>query len=313
MILLTGGAGFIGSNTLLALNKCSRKDIIVVDNINSKEKSNNIKGLDYLFNINKNDLWSWLNSNKPKLSLIIHLGACTDTTENDKKYLKKNNLEYSINLFKIAQKEDIPFIYASSAATYGNGKNGFSDDHNWLDELEPLNEYGRSKHLFDKWLINQKQKPENWAGLKFFNVYGPNETHKGNMASAVYKFVNQSKENKIIKLFKGSHGYEDGEQERDFIYVKDVVDIILWFSFSNPKNGIYNVGSGKTTTFNAIANHLSKIVKGAKKVYIDFPTGLLDIYQAYTKAEINKLRQSGFKKDFISIENGLSKMIKAYK
>tara|TARA_B100000519_G_scaffold119946_1_gene103533 strand:+ start:256 stop:1197 length:942 start_codon:yes stop_codon:yes gene_type:complete len=313
MILLTGGAGFIGSNTLLALNKCSRKDIIVVDNINSKEKSNNIKGLDYLFNINKNDLWSWLNSNKPKLSLIIHLGACTDTTENDKKYLKKNNLEYSINLFKIAQKEDIPFIYASSAATYGNGQNGFSDDHNWLDELEPLNEYGRSKHFFDKWLINQKQKPENWAGLKFFNVYGPNETHKGNMASAVYKFVNQSKENKIIKLFKGSHGYEDGEQERDFIYVKDVVDIILWFSFSNPKNGIYNVGSGKTTTFNAIANHLSKIVKGAKKVYIDFPTGLLDIYQAYTKAEINKLRQSGFKKDFISIENGLSKMIKAYK
>ena len=312
MILLTGGSGFIGSNLLSKLNKKGRTDVIVVDNINSREKSGNLTGLNYSYNINKNNLWSWIKDNQPKLSLIIHLGACTDTTELDKKYLKNNNFEYSKRLFKIAKRENIPFIYASSAATYGDGSNGFSDEHSKLKDLVPLNEYGRSKHNFDKWLILQKEKPNRWVGLKFFNVYGPNEKHKKNMASAVFKFVNQAKKNNLIKIFKGSHGYSKGEQERDFIFVDDVIEIIMWFSFSNIKNGIYNVGTGATTTFNNIAKCISKIKKDVNIMHIDFPNNLYDIYQAYTKANINKLKKSGFKHNFISIDQGIKKMIEIY-
>ena len=312
MILLTGGSGFIGSNLLEKLNKIGRTDVIVVDNINSKEKSNNLSGLNYSYNINKNYLWKWIQENQPELSLIIHLGACTDTTELDKKYLKNNNIDYSKRLFEIAVKSNIPFIYASSAATYGDGSNGFSDKHSKLNNLEPLNEYGRSKHYFDRWLIIQKNKPKHWVGLKFFNVYGPNEKHKKDMASAVFKFIKKAKKNNLIKIFEGSHGYSKGEQKRDFIFVDDVIEIIMWFSFSKIKNGIYNVGTGNTTTFNNIAKCISRIKKDVNIIHIDFPNHLYDIYQAYTKADIKKLKSSGFKHNFISIDRGIKKMIEIY-
>jgi len=312
MILLTGGSGFIGSNLLSELNKAGINDAIIVDNINSIEKSANLNGLNYSFSINKYNFWSWIVREQPKISLIIHLGACTDTTELNKQYLKENNIEYSKRLFKIATIENIPFIYASSAATYGSGINSFSDLHSKLNKLEPLSEYGRSKHAFDKWLLTQKEKPSYWIGLKFFNVYGPNEEHKKNMASAVFKFIDQARQDSLIKIFKGSHGYNNGEQERDFIFVDDVIKVIMWFSFNKGKNGIYNVGTGTTTTFNRIAKCITKEKKDVSILYIDFPNHLYDMYQAYTKADIKKLQNSGYKDNFISIDQGIKKMIEIY-
>jgi len=239
------------------------------------------------------------------LKSIIHLGACSDTLEMNKNYLYENNVLFSKNLWKQAVKIGIPFIYASSAATYGDGSKGFSDNHALVPHLNPLNPYGQSKQDFDLWVLKQIETPPLWAGLKYFNVYGPGESHKGRMASVALHFIQQLQTEGSIKLFKGSHGYDDGEQKRDFIYISDAVDITLFFMENKVESGIYNVGTGNANTFNQMANAIiGKIKRGTIK-YIPFPKDLLNTYQANTCAIIDKLISIECTKPVYSISEGI--------
>jgi len=266
MILITGGAGFIGSNVIKKLNQSFIFDIIAVDNLDHPSKKSNIDDLNIKEIIGIDEIYSWLQKNAKKLKSIIHLGACSDTLEMNKNYLYENNVLFSKNLWKQAVKIGIPFIYASSAATYGDGSKGFSDNHALVPHLNPLNPYGQSKQDFDLWVLKQIETPPLWAGLKYFNVYGPGESHKGRMASVALHFIQQLQTEGSIKLFKGSHGYDDGEQKRDFIYISDAVDITLFFMENKVESGIYNVGTGNANTFNQMANAIiGKIKRGTIK------------------------------------------------
>ena len=317
MIILTGGAGFIGTNTLIELNRRGEDDILIVDNIEGTEKENNLSCVKFREYVNKNLLWEWLERNKEiKIDTIIHLGACSDTTQKDLDYLYQNNVIYSQKLWKLAQRNDIPFIYASSAATYGDGILGFSDDHELIPELKPLNPYGQSKQDFDLWVLEQKQTPPTWLGLKYFNVYGPFELYKGRMASVAWHGYNQIMETGKINLFKSHReDYEDGEQLRDFIYVMDSVNITLNFLDNNIISGIYNVGTGQARTFNALALSLFKSMNLELNVeYFDIPHDIRLKYQYFTKAGINKsqtLRPDGFK--FHSLEDGVAEYVQFLK
>ena len=313
MIILTGGAGFIGTNILIELNKKGEKDILVVDNIEGTLKGANLKGLKYREYVNKNNLWDWLATNKnTQIDAIIHLGACSDTTEMNLEYLYKNNVEYSQKLWKQAVEMQVPFIYASSAATYGDGSLGFSDDHDLIPKLKPLNPYGQSKQDFDLWVLKQKQTPPTWIGLKYFNVFGPFEAHKGRMASMAWHGYNQIKETGKIRLFKSHReDYKDGEQLRDFIYVKDAVNMTLAFFDNDIKSGIYNVGTGKARTFNDMVLSLFKAINIKPDIeFFDIPKDIKKKYQYYTMAENNKsiiLRSKNFK--YPTLEDGIKKYI----
>ena len=305
MILITGGAGFIGSNVIKKLNQRFIFDIIAVDNLDHPSKKSNIDDLNIKEIIGIDEIHSWLLKNANKLKSIIHLGACTDTLEMNKNYLYENNVLFSKNLWKQAVKIGIPFIYASSAATYGDGSKEFSDNHALVPHLNPLNPYGQSKQDFDLWVLKQTETPPLWAGLKYFNVYGPGESHKERMASVALHFIQQLQTKGSIKLFKGSHGYDDGEQKRDFIYISDAVEITLFFMKNNIESGIYNVGTGNANTFNQMANTIiGKIKRGTVK-YIPFPNDLLNTYQANTCAVIDKLIATGCAKPVYSISEGI--------
>jgi len=305
MILITGGAGFIGSNVIKKLNQSFIFDIIAVDNLDHPSKKSNIDDLNIKEIIGIDEIYSWLQKNAKKLKSIIHLGACSDTLEMNKNYLYENNVLFSKNLWKQAVKIGIPFIYASSAATYGDGSKGFSDNHALVPHLNPLNPYGQSKQDFDLWVLKQIETPPLWAGLKYFNVYGPGESHKGRMASVALHFIQQLQTEGSIKLFKGSHGYDDGEQKRDFIYISDAVDITLFFMENKVESGIYNVGTGNANTFNQMANAIiGKIKRGTIK-YIPFPKDLLNTYQANTCAIIDKLISIECTKPVYSISEGI--------
>ncbi len=312
MIILTGGAGFIGTNVLTKLNETGKDDILVVDNINSTTKWQHLVELSYWDYVNKYDFWSWLEEH-PDISLqaIIHLGACSDTTEKDFDYLVNNNIRYSQHLWSLCSERNIPFIYASSAATYGAGEQGFFDDHKNLYKLKPINAYGYSKHLFDLWVLQQEKTPLRWAGLKFFNVYGPHEDHKGNMASVVYHAFPQAIEKERIRLFKSHRSdYLDGEQKRDFIYVKDVVKVILHFLNHNSPSGIYNVGTGQPNSFNDLAKAIfNSLEKSSNIEYINMPNELQSRYQYFTKAEIGKLKNICIDFTFTSLTEGVSEYV----
>ena len=230
MIVLTGGAGFIGSNLLKELNDYNISDVIIVDNVDHPAKENNLKNLKFLDLVKIDNFFNWQRQNDNlKIKSIFHLGACSDTLEINTDFLYQNNVVYSQKLWNLACEKQIPFIYASSAATYGDGSFGFSDAHDLIFKLKPMNAYGRSKQEFDIWALNQSIKPPKWAGLKYFNVYGPGENHKGRMASVVWTFIKQLKSYNKLKLFEGSHGYNDGEQRRDFIYIDDAVKMTMFF------------------------------------------------------------------------------------
>lgn len=317
MIILTGGAGFIGRNVLSELNDRGINDIVVVDNIGTSNKWRNILGLKFSEYVHKSNFNDWLiNSTDKDIDAIIHLGACSSTVEKDFDYLYQNNVEYSKMLWKIAAAKEIPFIYASSAATYGDGSRGYDDDHGKIDSLHPLNAYGLSKHLFDLWAIRQESSPPKWVGLKYFNVFGPYEGHKGTMASVAYHGYNQIKEYGGIKLFKSYHAdYGDGEQRRDFIFVEDVTRLTLMPLKEDVPLGIYNVGTGKSRTFNELANCLfAGVGLPAKVKYIDMPEGLKNKYQYYTESNNTKsklLRGKNFK--YSSLEAGVAKYIEFLK
>jgi ADP-L-glycero-D-manno-heptose 6-epimerase len=314
MIILTGGAGFIGSVVLKRLNAEGYTDIYVVDSLDESEKWKNLTGKVFTDYFDKKDFLPKLPSFNPKdCEAIIHLGACTSTTETDADYLMSNNYEYSKTLASWCFEHNIRFIYASSAATYGNGDLGFSDDTAILDTLKPMNLYGYSKHIFDQWLLHQGLD-QKCAGLKFFNVFGPNEYHKGSMASLIYKAYHQIKERHSVNLFKSYHpDYKDGESLRDFIYVNDCADVILWLLKNPEANGIFNLGRGEAVTWNSIVTSVFFAMDMKPKIhYIDMPDEIRPNYQYYTKAEMGKLRAIGYEKPFTDITDAVHDYVREY-
>lgn len=292
-ILLTGGAGFIGSCCIKYLNERGIYNIVVVDDLGQSEKWKNLVGKSITDIINKKNCFEWLNANEDSIGSIIHLGACSSTVETDCNYLLENNYRFSQNLALFACKNNIRFIYASSAATYGDGSNGFDDDHDRLESLKPLNMYGFSKHLFDLW-VKRQGLLDRVVGLKYFNVYGPNEWHKGRMASAVVHFIPTAKKEGVIRLFKSSEPdkFADGGQCRDFIYVKDAVRMTCAF-LENDVTGIYNIGSGWASTWNQLAISVFKAIQMPVNIqYISMPPDLVGKYQNYTCANMNKAERA---------------------
>jgi len=315
MIVVTGGAGFIGSNVIWKLNELGYDNIIIVDRLGTSDKWKNINGLKFADIYEKNAFYNLLVEEQIPFNIdtMIHLGACSSTTEKDADYLVQNNFKYSMELVKYCLPRKARFIYASSAATYGGGENGYLDDDSNLDNLRPLNMYGFSKHMFDLWtkrnFISQKV-----TGLKFFNVYGPNEYHKGDMRSVVNKAFDQVLSEGKVKLFKSfDTNYKDGEQLRDFIYVKDAVDIITYFFEHREKNGLFNIGTGESRTWNDLVSAIFNAMdKPVNIEYIDMPDELKGKYQYYTKADITKLREIGYDKPITSLEDGVTDYVKNY-
>ncbi|MFH1846005.1 MAG: ADP-glyceromanno-heptose 6-epimerase [Candidatus Omnitrophota bacterium] len=314
MIVLTGGAGFIGSCFLKKLNEAGIGDILVIDNLDGSEKWKNLIGKNFLDYIQKQDFLRLIEEHKiPRPKFVVHMGACSSTTGVDSDYYIKNNYEYSKSLAEWALTQKVPFLYASSAATYGDGNKGYSDDTGSMLSLSPLNIYGYSKHLFDLWVLNNKLIKK-VTGLKFFNVFGPNEYHKEDMRSVTCKAFPYLKEKGKIKLFKSYlKGYGHGEQKRDFIYVKDAVEVMYYF-FCNPgKTGIFNLGTGESRSWNDLAGAMfSAINKRPSIEYVDMPELLREKYQYFTQADIAKLRKSGYKHKFLSLEESIKDYISNY-
>lgn len=317
MILVTGGAGFIGSALVHGLNKAGIFDIIIVDRLGETSKWKNLRGLKYKEYIHADDLFTGEYDDQiSEVSFIYHLGACSSTTMMNMDYLMKNNLGYSQALFRFAASKNIPFLYASSAATYGDGEQGYVDDESRLARLQPLNPYGYSKQLFDEWVIKEKKKPDLWFGFKFFNVFGPNEYHKDSMQSLVVKAYDQIMKTGSVKLFKShKEGFKDGEQLRDFIYVKDVVKAMLKFSDSEKAllSGIYNLGTGKARSFyDLVKATFEAMEKECKVEFIDMPLELRDQYQYYTQADMQKFNFAQNEFVFAELEDAVSDYVRNY-
>ncbi len=319
MIVVTGAAGFIGSCLVSRLNKAGYNDIVVVDDFSKTEKDGNLEGKTLVAKVGRMDFIPWLKEFGDEVDFIYHIGARTDTTEFDVAIFNKLNLNYTKELWNLCAKFKIPFVYASSAATYGLGENGYKDDHAIVEKLKPLNPYGDSKNDFDKWALkqieeNDANQPPFWAGLKFFNVYGPNEYHKGRMASVIFHAFHQINKTGGMKLFR-SHNpdYSDGGQLRDFIYVKDVVEVCLYLKESSPQSGLYNLGTGKARTFlDLTKNTFEAMGKEENISFIDTPEDIRDKYQYFTEADMSKLISSGYEKSFYSLEEGVKDYVSNY-
>ena len=314
MIVVTGAAGFIGSYFVSYLNRKERENIIVVDDFSYPEKNKNLNGKKIVGQIERTEFIEWFKENAEKVTFVYHLGARTNTAEFDTELLNELNVEYSQSIWEICTEHKIGLIYASSAATYGLGEHGYKDSKDVIDKLEPLNPYGRSKNEFDKWAFAQSETPPFWAGLKFFNVYGPNEYHKGRMASVIFHAHKQIEESGGMKLFQ-SHNpdYKDGEQKRDFVYVKDLAQVMLWLREAMPKNGLYNMGSGKARTFLDLVNATFKAMGKEPKVsFIPTPEDIRDKYQYFTEADMSKLKEAGYTDDFTSLEEGVKDYVQNY-
>jgi ADP-L-glycero-D-manno-heptose 6-epimerase len=302
MIILTGGAGFIGSVLLRRLNEAGHKDVLVVDRA-EMERSQNLVGKKYHFEERDRFIESFKNIDASNVEAVLHIGAITSTTETSKALLTKYNFEYSKQLAEWAFEHNTRFIYASSAATYGNGSNGFSDSDDVTRKLKPLNLYGQSKQDFDMWLLDNGMK-NRACGFKFFNVFGPNEYHKEDMASLVFKAYNQIKETGALRLFKSADSrYKDGEFKRDFIYVMDAVDVVRWALDHPNVNGIFNLGTGHARSWNDLANAMFDAMNKPRNIiYIDMPENVRKQYQYFTEADMSKLRAAGYQKPFQNLE-----------
>ena len=316
-IVITGAAGFIGSCLTGFLNEKGFENLILVDEFNRLDKVNNLKGKKSSRHIERDDFFQWIQTDKPVIGFVFHLGARTDTTEFDYAVHERLNLEYSKSIWDYCMLKQVPLVYASSAATYGSGDLGYSDDHQLPFKLEPLNAYGISKNEFDKWAIRQQSQPPFWAGLKFFNVYGPNEYHKARMASVIFHAYNQIKNSGTVKLFKSHRpDFQDGQQLRDFIYVKDILKVCFWMMENFEEvggNGLYNLGTCKTSTFeNLVTPTFSGAGEPVKIQYIDMPTDIRDKYQYFTEARMEKLIAAGYRQPFYSLEEGVTDYVKNY-
>ena len=325
LILLTGAAGFIGSYLLGYLNKKGYSNIIIADDFTDKDKGFNFDSKQFITKVEREELFQWLAKENLAIDFVFHLGARTDTTEFDYSIHERLNLEYSKKIWNYCTQENIPLVYASSAATYGSGEFGYKDSHHILDKLQPLNPYGISKNEFDKWAFKQSQdgpvsQPPFWVGLKFFNVYGPNEYHKGRMASVIFHSFNQIKSTGKVKLFKSHRpDFKNGQQLRDFIYVKDVAAVCYWFMnrvdtfLTDVSSGLYNLGTGKARTFEDLVRAtFAGIGKEPTIEYIDMPGDIRDKYQYFTEADMTKLQDSGYKEKFYSLEDGVEEYVKNY-
>ena len=317
MIIITGAAGFIGSCLVSKLNMEGFNDLILVDDFQRAKdlgKMPNLEGKRYSHLIEREEFIPWLDKNQELVQFIYHLGARTDTTEFDKGIFDHLNLEYSKAVWGACVKHALPLVYASSGATYGLGERGYSDDHGNVEGLRPLNPYGESKNDFDKWALAQEKKPFFWAGLKFFNVYGPNEYHKDRMASVVLHAFRQIQANGSMKLFR-SHNtdYKDGMQLRDFIYVKDVVDVCYFLLHHRQESGIYNLGTGHAEPFLELAQATFRSMQLEPDItFIDTPEDIRETYQYYTQAEMGKLRSIGYKKPFVPLNEGVTDYVQNY-
>ncbi len=314
MIVVTGAAGFIGSCMLSKLNSEKIEDVVIVDDFSKSEKKVNYERLKYIKKIDREEFVEWFEQNASEVEGVYHLGARTDTTEFDWNVFVKLNLEYTKSIWRICTEYSIPLVYASSAATYGNGEMGYNDDLSKIAQLKPLNPYGRSKQEFDLWALAQEKTPPFWAGLKFFNVYGPNEYHKGRMASVILHSFGQINETGKVKLFRSHReDYRDGWQMRDFVYVKDLVEVMYFLMQNRPQSNIYNLGSGKARSFYDLAAATFKAMgKPINIEYIDIPEDIRDKYQYFTEAKMQKLRQVGYNKDFFSLEDGVKDYVQNY-
>jgi ADP-L-glycero-D-manno-heptose 6-epimerase len=335
-IVVTGAAGFIGSCLVSFLNNEGYNNLILVDDFSQKSKDINLKGKKFLQKIERELFFEWLQNKIPKIEFVYHIGARTDTTEFDYSIHEHLNVEYSKKMWMYCSENNIPLVYASSAATYGAGELGYKDDEKVIENLKPLNPYGVSKNEFDKWVLRQVQDdklrqaqgdsptelklPPEWAGLKFFNVYGPNEYHKARMASVIFHSYNQIIKNGFVKLFKSHKSeFKDGEQLRDFIYVKDVLKICFWFLDCWQKDhksfisGIYNVGTGKARSFNDLVKATFFAMDLNPEIqYIDMPEDIRNTYQYYTQAEMQKIKTAGYNEKMFSLEEGVDDYIRNY-
>lgn len=314
MIVVTGAAGFIGSCLIARLNEDEFNDIIAVDDFSHPEKENNLAGKKITMRVERKDFFNWLKENHKFVQFIFHLGARTDTTEFNTAIFDELNLNYTKNVWKACIEYGLPLVYASSAATYGNGEFGYDDDNTFIPKLHPLNPYGDSKNEFDKWAIVQKETPYFWAGLKFFNVYGPNEYHKGRMASVIIHAFKQINETGKMKLFR-SHKpeFKDGEQLRDFVYVKDVTEVCMFLLHHRKDSGIYNLGTGHARTFLDLVKNTFRAMNKKEQIdFIDTPVDIRDKYQYFTEAKMNKLHSIGYSKPFYSLEDGVTDYVVNY-
>ncbi len=314
MIIVTGAAGFIGSALLSGLNSAHYKDIVIVDDFSKTEKENNLTDKTYAEKVDRMHLDDWMRNYADEVDFVLHIGARTDTTEFDKNIFDELNLNYSKKVWKSCTKNKIPMIYASSAATYGMGEFGYDDDHALVKKLKPLNPYGESKNDFDKWVLVQEETPPFWAGLKFFNVYGPNEYHKARMASVIFHAYHQIQNKAYVNLFKSHRNdYEDGMQLRDFIYVKDVVKVILFLMEKKPNSGLYNLGTGKARAFYHLAEATFSALNLKSDIrFIPTPEDIRDKYQYFTEANMQKLRKAGYQEEFYSLEDGVGDYVRNY-
>lgn len=314
MIIVTGALGFIGSCLIGKLNEMGYSDIVAVDDFTKTQKNPNLAGKSISKRIERTEYMAWQRENQALTQFIFHLGARTDTTEFNMQIFEELNLQYSKEVWMLCVEFGIPLIYASSAATYGGGEEGYDDDTHKIPLLKPLNPYGESKQLFDIWALQQERKPYFWAGLKFFNVYGPNEYHKGRMASVIFHAFNQITEKKQLNLFR-SHkpNYRDGEQLRDFIYVKDVISVLVFLMENRNECDIYNLGTGQARSFNDLAKAVfSSLGLDPAINYIDTPVDIRDTYQYYTQANMLKLHALGYTKPFTTLEDGVTDYIQNY-
>lgn len=323
--IVTGAAGFIGSCMVQFLNEQGFENLYLVDDFGVEAKRKNWESKKFIKIVERHSLFNWLETENPAIDAVIHLGARTDTTEFNYDIHRELNYNYSISLWNYCTEKNIPYIYASSAATYGDGELGYDDNHAIVNELKPLNPYGVSKNEFDKWALQQAQNdkacPPSWAGLKFFNVYGPNEYHKARMASVIWHSFNQIKNVGFVKLFKShKEGFEDGKQLRDFVYVKDVVKVIFWMmqsmmngDWSAEKNGLYNLGTGKARTFEDLVKATFAGLNLPSKIeFIDMPEDIRDKYQYFTEANMTKLKIAGYTEEFYSLEDGVKDYVQQY-
>jgi ADP-L-glycero-D-manno-heptose 6-epimerase len=314
MIVVTGAAGFIGSCLVSKLNAEGYKDIIVVDDFSDTQKNRNLEGKTYTRQVHRKEFHEWLKQNHELTQFVFHIGARTDTTEFDVAIFDELNLNYTKELWKICVEFGLPLVYASSAATYGMGELGYEDSHDLVERLKPLNPYGNSKNDFDKWALKQERAPYFWAGLKFFNVYGPNEYHKGRMASVILHAFNQIRDTDGVQLFR-SHNekYEDGKQLRDFVYVKDAVNVCYFLMHHRQDPGLYNLGTGDARSFLDLADNTFKAMdKNVDITFIDTPEDIREKYQYFTEANISKLRSIGYLGEFHTLEEGIDDYVRNY-
>jgi len=313
-IVVTGAAGFIGSCLVGYLNYKGYNNIFLVDDFSRDDKKPNYDKKKFIAKIEREAFFEWLFQATPRIDFVFHIGARTDTTEFNYAVHQRLNVEYSKKVWQYCTVHKIPLIYASSAATYGAGEFGYDDNTAAIYSLHPLNPYGVSKNEFDKWVLHQEDRPPLWIGLKFFNVYGPNEYHKGRMASVIFHSFNQIKKNGVVKLFRSHRpDFKDGRQLRDFVYVKDVIKVCYWLMQRQPASGIYNLGTGKARSFDDLVKATFKgLDLDAHIEYIDMPEDIRSTYQYFTEAKMQKLRSVGYMDEFYSLEKGVDDYVRNY-